>query len=324
MFRVRSMYVFRWKLFPPFGCLLWSFHSLLVTALSFVYVLLRNGILSKRLLYQNSHLLLQQRAKITMLITTITVGLISSLLFDLILSQVASKGRFPPALDHYYEKASFSPRAIFRLPKLVNEELLREAQIEYSRSIAGPFKFGQAIDLDINLYRGDGQWRYDPVNDLNRWQVFIESDGAKSLSVLFKEFYLPDQGEFYVIGADDNDENGDRLVLGAFTGAVNHKPDGTFAIQPVPGQRIILEYVEPALDKNSQKESEKVNHLERPRIVVDKIVHGFAGPVGSGACNIDVVCPIGKPYVSTIIAFSYDPLVDMLTCYLSSSLFICQ
>ena len=62
---------------------------------------------------------------------------------------------------------------------------------------------------------------------MRKWRALIQSDGAKSISILFDDFYLPLDAEFYVIG--------EEYVVGAYTGAVNNKSDGKFAIQPVYG-----------------------------------------------------------------------------------------
>ena len=111
----------------------------------------------------------------------------------------------------------------------------------------------------------------------------VKSAGAKSISLLFDNFFLPSDAEFYVIGQD--------VIAGAYLGRVNNKPDGKFAVQPITGDTVVMEYVEPLQrEKNAQA----------AQILLGKVVHGFRTlKVGeSGSCNVDVRCPIGTKYVS--------------------------
>lgn len=99
-----------------------------------------------------------------------------------------------------------------------------------------------------------GLWTQDGT--LRRWRLLVHSPGAVSLSVLFRHFHLPDQAEFYVVGVDGD-------VRGAFTGPVNNKDDDKFAVAPVPGDSVILEYIKP------------IGVLEEVRLELFKVVHGF-------------------------------------------------
>lgn len=194
----------------------------------------------------------------------------------LVSAQVQSPGRFLP--DSFEESRNLrEPNGIFKVPRL-NNTLLR-LMAEGDRT--GPYKFGEAMPITIDMANGDGEWTYEESDGVRKWRALIQSDGAKSISVLFDEFYLPPDAEFYVIG--------EEYVAGAYTGAVNNKPDGKFAIQPIIGQAVMLEYIEPI---------NRVDPDDKPRIKVTKAVHGFRTmKVGeSGPCNIDVRCPIGAKW----------------------------
>ena len=202
--------------------------------------------------------------------------LLATLFTGLVSAQVQSPGRFHP--DPFEESRNLhEPKGIFKVPKLNNTLLRLMAESDHT----GPYKFGEAMPITVDMAGGDGQWTREEDGGVRKWRALIQSEGAKSISVLFDDFYLPPDAEFYVIG--------EQYVLGAYTGAVNNKPDGKFAIQPVMGQAVMLEYIEPIVRDDPD---------DKPRIKVAKAVHGFrAMQVGeSGPCNIDVKCPLGAKW----------------------------
>ncbi|KAF9162680.1 hypothetical protein DFQ26_003342 [Actinomortierella ambigua] len=90
------------------------------------------------------------------------------------------------------------------------------------------------------------------------WQLEIVSKGALSLNLIFSAFELPEGAELYVTGR--------KHVLGAFTGQVNHKADGTFATAPLKGDRLLLQVFMPS-------------HLYEsgilPRLELSHVIHGY-------------------------------------------------
>lgn len=177
----------------------------------------------------------------------------------------------------------------YMLPPMDNAKILARELVAQHPGGLKPYKFGEAVPFNLNIQQ-DGAWNVHPGGTVRVWRAIIQSPGAQSLSVLFSDFYLPPNSEFYVIGRN--------VTLGAFTGRLNNKPDGTFSISPVPGDVIILEYVEPipeAVDPTTVKmESDRV------RLAVNAVVHGFRkSPLDfqdSGTCNIDVACPEGNKH----------------------------
>jgi lysyl endopeptidase len=197
--------------------------------------------------------------------------------------QVQVKGSYPP---RGMVKSIGSPQAHVSLPPLNNQDLLQAAKAEEIVN-PGPFKFGEAIQLELDMSAGQGEWSIDNAAGRRVWRAIIKSPNALSLSILFSEFYLPPDSEFYVVGKGDE-------VMGAFTGKVNNKDDGKFATGPIRGDEIMLEYNEPISLPASQK---------RALIKVYKVVHGFRKILldtdNSGRCNIDVKCPEGNGKVLT-------------------------
>ena len=159
------------------------------------------------------------------------------------------------------------------------------AEDEASAAEIGPFRYGAVIEHSIGLDE-DGLWNQVDESGALVWRTEITSPGALSLGVLFGEFELPKGGELYLYTPDG------RQVLGAFTHE-NEQSNGMLAIQPVRGDRVVLEYVQPAWVSGS------------PRLRVESVVHdykgvftGFEGPEPDSAasCLIDINCAAGQPY----------------------------
>lgn len=98
-----------------------------------------------------------------------------------------------------------------------------------------PFKIGQAVPFTLSM-ETHGSWSSGLNGKARVWRARIESPGALFLSINFSNFFLPPGGEFYIVG--------DSTVLGAFTGEVNNKPDGSFSTTPIAGDFLVLEYWE--------------------------------------------------------------------------------
>jgi len=152
-----------------------------------------------------------------------------------------------------------------------------------------PLRYGAVLPLAFDLV-GEGRW--DTLAD-GRLGVRAEitAPGAHSLGLLFAEYDLPPGGELYVYSPDR-----ERLI-GAF-GEATEQPNGMLAIQPFAGDRLVLEYVQPA-------------NAAAPRLTLESVVYDYRGvlgelelePGGSGpeaggpeGCLIDANCPEGALY----------------------------
>jgi hypothetical protein len=117
------------------------------------------------------------------------------------------------------------------------------------------------------------------------WRLKIESKGAQAIGVLFDEMKLPAHGELFVYSEDH------EQVLGAFTQANNNPKEG-WAIQPLGGETVIVEYYAPAF----------VN--EKPVLSIEGISYNFRGFDGltrggtgfgaSDSCNVNAACSEGN------------------------------
>ena len=155
-----------------------------------------------------------------------------------------------------------------------------------------PFRFGDMIDVSLGLDNA-GVWNELP--DGSRvWRLRVESAGAHSISFIFSRYQVPVGGELYVY----NDNR--STVRGAYT-YENHNFDGRFAIQPIRGSAVTLEYYEPSF-------------VDAPaEITIGSVVHDYRnffqlidqwdnGGSRAPACETDVNCPEGNNWRDQIDA----------------------
>ncbi len=150
-----------------------------------------------------------------------------------------------------------------------------------------PLKFAYSFDVDYSCKK-NGEW-FNFLDGGRLWRMKIRSEGALSLNIIFKKFMLPEGGKLFIYSPDKS------TVLGAFT-YKNNKPSGIFAVAPVPGDEIVVEY------------SDDGSVAEEPQLVIGSVNHDFLGVYGimddnlktgwfgdSGDCNVNVNCSDDKP-----------------------------
>ncbi len=146
----------------------------------------------------------------------------------------------------------------------------------------GPLRFGKRHKVDMNL-KQHGTWERLTNGD-RIWRMTFYSPEAYSLNFLFSKFQMPEGAELYAYNADRSE------VRGAFT-VQNNKADGMFAITPVDGDEVTLEYYEPqAVRGQGLLEISYVVHAYRNfHDTMEEILEKGYGD--SGSCNNDVACP---------------------------------
>ncbi len=141
-----------------------------------------------------------------------------------------------------------------------------------------PMRYGALLPLGVSPQTA-GAWT-TTTDGTPVWQLRIESPGAKTVSVAFDQFELAPGAELFVYNDDK------EMLLGAFT-ANNNKANGQFAIQPVIGDALTLELMQP--DWVAFESTLDVSVLVHDYVGVLKSAGGFK----AGSCNIDVNCPEG-------------------------------
>lgn len=166
------------------------------------------------------------------------------------------------------------------LPKLDVAKLLKEDALESSKDV--PMRFAYAHKTNLNP-KNSGKWYTNSKGD-RYWLIEIESKGALSLNLTFSNFKIPEGGKLFVYNKDKSD------VRGAFTSA-NNKNSKRLGLAPVKGDKIIVEYFQPALVK------------QQPDLNISAVAHDYRGIMtmaknfgDSGSCNNNVVCAEGDPW----------------------------
>ena len=174
---------------------------------------------------------------------------------------------------------------IIQMPVLAQSRI--DSLMESNQSSDGRLKsliFAHGFDVDLNPLNS-GQW-YLNNSGYNVWKIVIRSEGAYSLNLIFKDFELPVGARLFLFN------EAEEHYLGAFT-SVNNKRTKKFAVSPVAGEEITVQYEVPSeLGTPTSFTIYRVNHdflgiLKSDRRPLDKV---------AGSCNIDVNCEIGDRY----------------------------
>lgn len=187
---------------------------------------------------------------------------------------------------HYQGKNTFGDLEFF-VPARPDIEALQIEDLALDPYESIPYRFGANIPVDLGSDT-DGLWTVNAAGD-RVWRLAIHSPGAVSLNFQFDEYDLPEGARVFVYSPDQSE------ILGSFTRA-NAGPENSLGVGLLAGDRLIIEYFEPA----------KV--AGQGRLHIDQITHGYRDIFGrgidiakgqfgnSGPCNINVNCPEGLPF----------------------------
>lgn len=139
-----------------------------------------------------------------------------------------------------------------------------------------PLQTGVGIPVDLSMINS-GIW--DTLEDGSLlWRLSLKAEGAKALGTYFDAFWLPEHSRLFVYDIHK------RYVAGAFTSA-NNSDNGSFAIQLIPGDHLILEYFTPS------------PLLPLPDLHISEIAYNFRdagvfpeGSTSSDWCEVNINC----------------------------------
>jgi PKD repeat protein len=142
----------------------------------------------------------------------------------------SSIGGYPPT---YFLKQlkSYAVFPHFNLDTLNIEKLKLE-----DKNSPEPLRYSIVQDVDINIKDVGLKTAYNGTDTI--WRYKIQSDGAKSIQLIFKKYTIPSGAKLFLYNEDYSQ------IYGAFTNQ-NMETDGTFIIADFQGSVLILEYVEP-------------------------------------------------------------------------------
>ena len=140
-------------------------------------------------------------------------------------------------------------------------------------------RFGYNHDVTIDVL-ASCEWETTSTHEIGR--LAIQSEGARSLNLIFSDFYLEQGVSFFLYNESKND------VIGAFTSA-NNKSYRTFSTLPLPGDVLVLEINAPLGSRTelTSMQLETVTHAYK-----DLFTQSLDKGLGqSGSCNVNVNCP---------------------------------
>jgi hypothetical protein len=205
---------------------------------------------------------------------------LAPLLLALLTPLAAAQLREPGTPASFRERLpAVVPTLVFPVP---NAKALREANESGS---GGRLEYGVELRVGRSL-EDSGRWDTVASTGENVWRLELVSPGAFSLGVVFQSFDLPRGAQVFLYHPLRRD------VLGAY-GESAENPNGVLAVQPLRGDRVVIEYVEPP------------GTLDRPALLVGSVVHDYRDlfaamareeNVLAATCLTDINCPIGSTH----------------------------
>lgn len=184
------------------------------------------------------------------------------------------------------EKISIDHKSIdhftFQTPDL---EALRAEDLINDDAGTGPWRFGYNNSTNLNMLNS-GTWINLPNGD-KIWMIQLTCEGALTVNLTLDNVKIPEGNELYVYNPEKD------FILGKFT--EYHLYEGNLGTELVPGNTAIVEYYIPAANASSAAS-----------ININTVTHGYRTSTefiekafgSSGACNMNVNCPDGSPWVN--------------------------
>jgi len=168
-----------------------------------------------------------------------------------------------------------------------------------------PYKFGKVLQSDLSPSES-GTWEELPTGD-QIWRLRLRSQEARSISLGFRPFSLPEDAQLYVYAPDGSTVHGPYDASDA--------TNGQHRTPLVQSDEIVVELVVPADARSALN------------LRLDRIVHGFRSMLPSQqrsvtpksqSCNVDVTCAPGWTWGEQIrsvgrITFEVDGSVGACT-----------
>lgn len=173
-----------------------------------------------------------------------------------------------------------SRRKVIEMPPVNNFALIEsDAEIQEPGNKLKPFRFAYPIEVNLTT-DNSGEWLQGEIG-FQVWKLTIRSAGAKSINLIFEEFNIPENSRLFIYSESDN------YLLGAFT-SVNNNTSGKFAVSPVLGDEITVQFEIP--EEHFQSRYFRIYRVNHDYVGILK--SGVRRPLGkiAGACNIDVNC----------------------------------
>lgn len=172
------------------------------------------------------------------------------------------------------------------LPRFVKASILKGSEFVEGKNYLKHVQYAHEYKLSYNS-QNSGIW--EQLEDGRRvWRIFLSSPGAYSLGLEFSKFELPKNASLFVYNYQSN------RILGAYT-EKNNKVSGKFTIEPLKGDEIIVEYIEP-LNAEFDVKLEIGTVLHDYKNIFNQLRGETSLVKSSGSCNININCPVGDDW----------------------------
>ena len=126
---------------------------------------------------------------------------------------------------------------VWIMPPVDVKSLLEEDERAMMENVQRPFRFGYAIDVDIDIKKVGAKQELPDGGNL--WLLKIQCPDAFSINMIYDHYRLANGSKFFVYNEDKS------MVLRSFTPENSNNSYNEFATDLVSGNTVILEYYEP-------------------------------------------------------------------------------
>ena len=209
-------------------------------------------------------------------ISLLLVFLFSFIGIESLQGQRAVEGT-PISFDRKHKAIFSQSNPIQKVPKLNLAKLRKEDEENSSNRFAAPSNVSYTLD-------NSGKW-YDLEDGGRVWKLTLQADGMSGLTMLYKNFYIPNGARLYVY-----DKN-QTQVKGAYT-YQNNLSHGKFLTGVIEGETAIIEYYEPwyAKGKGHFEIYQVMLTYNRIKYESDYEFQNFSGFGESLPCHENVNC----------------------------------
>lgn len=189
-----------------------------------------------------------------------------------------------PGNPMYHTEESKNQVPVITLPVFDEADFIE--RIKRADPYFKSFPYSRDIPVSYNPANA-GKWTWDPKG-LYIWRIGFYSYEARSMSVTFKNFSIPEEAKVFAYSPDG------KKWRGAFTQASSGK-NGSLRISPIQNDTIIIELQVPweyyeMCELNIGLVSHGFKNSAPPKIISDSIT------MISGFCNVDINCPEGSDW----------------------------
>ncbi|MBR4620635.1 MAG: T9SS type A sorting domain-containing protein [Salinivirgaceae bacterium] len=198
-----------------------------------------------------------------------------------------SQGGIPYSLQFHTEKGndecwhSLEEIPTFEMA-LIKQSIIEELKENNSKK-QDVYQFAYSFNVKIDVKESATK---DSIDCGILYRLAIKSSGAYSVNIIFSEYHVPDGAKLFIYNETCD------YVIGAFT-SNNNKKDNIFAVSPVIGEKIIIEYFEPYFSDFDGS------------LIIGRVSHDFLDILNSGKksefraagnCEVDINCSEGNDW----------------------------